>query len=473
MANIVFPPSSAPGLFPQEAGGRLINAFADKMPIGAASQVIHRRSPGLERRTTASPWWHTRGFLDINGAALWILNDRVVRFDGSFTVTDVGPLSGIAPVTTARNNNTVPDNLVVTEVGCFFLFPASPPTAFQGANIFLPGSPTSVCDYNGYFCWSFGDGSLYASNLNSTAVPALSNAKENGLFGRRVVRYAGRLYYFGDKWTAVYKDAGLTPFPFQREVQIPRGIVGTHAVAGWEYGWANQLCFVGDDFIAYKLDGYTPTPISTDAVSRDIQQAVIDGKRNLIDCFVYMFGKSAFWVVTCPGSWTWEYNVTSGEWNERKSYNKASWRGSKSLRIFDRWLIGDSDFGELYNTSATYFLEGVDPLVWLVESGPIVDFPRGMTIPRASFHITAGVGDYQLVMNPRVEISWSLDGGYAWGQPVLRRLGQPGETRSHPYILQSGLSKGQGVRYRLQVSDPVHVGLMGGVIEPEQRNYSG
>jgi hypothetical protein len=306
-------------------------------------------------------------------------------------------------------------------------------------------------------------------------VDALSFNTEQGLFGRRVVSYSGYVYYFGDKWTAVYKDVGTIPFPFSRDNIIPRGIVGTHAVAGWEAGWSNELIFAGDDFIVYKLEGYTPVPISTNDVSRDIQSAVVAGNRDLIEAYVYMFEKNAFWVLNCHNSWTWEYNLTTGEWNERQSYNRNNWKGMKSIRMFDNWLIGDEYSNELYEISGSYFLEGLDPLIWQVESGVVQGFPRGIVISRTSFNVTAGVGDLAVVPDPVIEISWSLDGGYTYGDPVLRKLGAPGRTFSHPYILNSGLSRGQGVRYRLRVSDPVHVGLSGGTVEVgnDPRGFSG
>lgn len=470
--NIIFPPSSAPGTRLQESGGRLKNCFAEKTPTGAPSTIIHRRSPGLERVALAGHV-HTRGFLDIGTEAIWILNERAIKINSAYVITDLGALSGTDPVTMARNNAVTPNNVVVTSLGCFNLFSASPPTAFADAD--LPTTPTSVCEFHGYFAWSFADGRLFASDLNSVSVSALSLNTEQGLLGRRVVSYAGRLYYFGDKWTAVYRDAGTSPFPFAREVTIPRGIVGTHAVAGWEYGWANQLIFAGDDFCVYQLNGYTPTLISNDDVSRDIQAAVLAGNRNLIEAYVYMFGKNAFWVLSCHDMWTWEYNLATGEWNERVSHNKLNWKGMKSLRKFDQWLIGDEYTGELYKVSGSYFLDGTDPLIWEVESGAIVDFPMGSVAHRASFHMTAGVGDYVSpgASDPKVAVSWSLDGGYSFGDPVIRSLGGPGQSKSHPYVLNCGLSKGQGLRYRLRVSDPVHVGLMGGIVEIEQRGFSG
>lgn len=471
MPDIVFPTSSAPATRPQESAGRLINAYVEKTLTGSPSKIITRRSPGLQRLGQAPGNVHTRGFLDAEASCIWILDQRALKFDSSFVVSDIGALSGTKPVTTARNNATPKQNVVVTENGCFNLSDSVAPTPF--ADLDLPAGPTSVCDFDGYFIWSFGSGQIWASDLNSLGVNALSFSTEQGLFGRRVVRYAGRVYYFGDKWTGVYRDAGTIPFPLAREVTIPRGIVGTHAVSGWETGWANQLIWAGDDFIVYKLDGYTPTPISTDDVSRAIQRAVLAGNRDIIQAYVYMYNKNAFWVLTCPDLWTWEYNLSTGEWNERQSYNQDSWKGMKSVRVFDRWMVGDQFSGELYTVSGDYFLEGTDPLIWRVESGVLSGFPNGVVIPRASFHITSAVGTVASVENPRIEISWSLDGGYSYGAPVLRGLGGPGDSKSHPYVLNCGLSRGQGIRYRLRVSDPVHVGLSGGNVDAEPRGFAG
>jgi len=471
MPDIIFPTTSAPGTRPQESGGRLINAFAEQAPFGAPSKVIIKRSPGLLRKLENTAHVHTRGFLDASGLLLWFLDDRVYSVSSAYVLTDVGALAGTLPVTVARNNALTPQYVAVTENGCFNIFSGSPPTSFVDPD--LPGSPTSVCDMDGYFVWTFADGRVFASDLNSVAVDALSFTTEQGLVARRAVRYAGRLFIFGDKWTGVYKDAGTIPFPFAREVTIPRGIVGTHAVAGWEIGWANNLLWVGDDYIVYKLDGYTPVPVSTNDVSRDIYNAVKAGKSGLIECYVYMYEKNAFWVVTCHQSWTWEYNLTTGEWNERKSYGRPNWKGHRSIRIYERWLTGDELTGELFEVSGTYFLDGLDPLIWHVESGVVSGFPQRTVIPRAAFNITTGVGDYSTEGDPKIEISWSLNGGQSYGDPLIRRLGGPGEANSHPYILNSGLSRGQGVRYRLRVADPVHVGLSGGTVDAQPRGPSG
>jgi len=472
--DIPFPPSSTPGRKPQEAGGQLINGFFETPPEGAGSDTLWVRSPGLRQILDATSLSvnniHTRGFLDCGSTMLWMVNNRVLavtRSGSVFTVADVGALSGSLPVTVARNNNAVPQNLVVTDNGCFNLFTGSAPTAF--ADLDLPANPTSVCFTDGYFVWSFGDGRIFASDLNAVSVAANSFNTEQALFVKRVIPFAGRLFAFGNKWTGVYKNAGLSPFPFSREVQIPRGIIGTHAISGADVGWANELIWAADDFIVYRLNGYTPVPLSNDDVSRSIEASVLAGHADNLEASVYMYGRNIFWVLTDPDNWTWEFNLFSQRWNQRQSSLRDDWRGRRSIRMFDRWLMGEITGGKLFEVTGDYFREASDPLLWSVISGLVSGFPNGMVIPEAAFGLTVGVGSLDTEDDPQVRISWSLDGGASYGNPILRRLGGPGETNGIVRVRNCGLSRGQGVRFKLEISDPVHVGLSGGRINPVLR----
>jgi hypothetical protein len=68
------------------------------------------------------------------------------------------------------------------------------------------------------------------------------------------------------------------------------------------------------------------------------------------------------------------------------------------------------------------------------------------------------------MVNPQVAISCSNDGGNRWGNPLLRSLGRQGHVqRVRASVKNMGLSGPQGTRWRLDVTDPVYVGLMGGL----------
>lgn len=466
MVAIVFPVSSAPGVVGQEGSGRLVNCYAVKAEQGAPTPIRWQRSAGLREILTITGHSHCRGSILVGSTLLAILDERVyaiVQSGTSFLATSLGNISGSDSVTIARNNAATPDIVLVCDDGVFNLFTGSAPTAFADGD--LP-SVNSVAAANGYFVFTTGGGQIWSSDLNSVDVGTDSftaaQANPDGLL--RGVWFGGEYYAMGAKTIEVYDETGDTPFPFQfKKITIPRGLVGTFAVAGWEEGWANELLWVGEDNCVYKLDGYTPIVISNDDVSRAIANA---SDRSLIVASVYMVGKHAFWQITSPGEWTWEYNVTEGAWNERTSKDRSDCRLRCSVRAFDSWIAGDASTGKFSIIDPDYRLEYGDPLVWEIRSGANLHFPYPIEVPSAFFNFTAAAGiasgSDPIETAPRVMVSWSLDGGYTWGNELQRELGRQGAGGKLVRVNAVGTTRSRGIRWRLRVSDPVYVSFSGG-----------
>jgi hypothetical protein len=466
MADIPFPISSSPGERPQEGAGRLINCFAEKQEQGAPYPVIWKRCAGLRQLVDITGHSHLRGGIVVTSTLIAVMDERayaVTRSGDVYTATDLGAIAGTTPITVAKNNAATPNIVAVTENGARNLFTGSAPTDFADAD--LP-QPVSVNEIDGYLIFPIGDGRIFATGLNSVSVATDSFTTEQGLTNRRGVTFRGEVFIFGDKWCGVYVDAATSPFPLQRKFTIPRGICGTYAIAGWEPGWANTLIWVGDDGVVYKLDGYTPAPISTADVARAIDVAIKAGDGSLLEASVYMDRGHAFWSVTYPENWTWEYNNTTGNWNERESYGRDDCRGSASILAFNEWTRGDRESGKLFAVDYTYRREGDDPLIADIYSGAVVDFPSWLKTPAAAFNITVGQGlssgEDPVQTDPTALISWSDDGGASYGNPVSRAIGQEGRTKTLVIVNRVGIARSQGKRFRIQVSDPVHFGFMGG-----------
>lgn len=509
MPAITFPTSSDPGVRPQESGGRLINAFVEKSEAGAPGAGLWIRSAGFRLVTKRTVAGHTRGFLDYGrvGAAanpegaelppaqiFWAVDGKLAiikdDFNRGYKFTELGDLPGDRPVFFARNNAVTPHAFALVaeiipgplEGVTYKLGTGSSPVVFSttdGAGDTPLHGATSMCDFGPYIVWSYRDGKVVASDLNSLTVNPLSFNTEQGQEVLRVCKFSNRLFAFGNKWTGVYRDAGTVPFPFLREATIPRGILGPHTLAGWETGWSNELIWVGSDCVVYKLNGLNAVPISNDAVSRYIASVVrkIGNIANPIDylhCFVYSYHKNPFWVITSSypddsSKWTWEYNLSTGMWNERKSEGMNCWRGHQSVFAPQNiWLVGDLINGSLYKMEDDFYWDDEFKTTWTIESGIISGFPARVVIPRASFNIAASSAG-------TVAISWSLDGGANWGTPVTRNIGNvlnavPGKDAwFHPEIICSGLSRGYGIRYRLEVDNSEWVGLSGGQIDTQPR----
>lgn len=470
MVAIPFPLSSDPGEQPQEGGGRLINCFAEKMGEGARAPVRWRRSPGLRQMVAISGHSHARGFIATASATLVVLDDRVYAITesgGVFSASNLGALDGSTPVTIAANNAATPNIVAVTDDGAFNLYTSSAPDAFADSDLPVPNSVDML---DGYLIFTIGDGRIFATGLNAVTVSSLSYTTEQGVRLLRGKTFRGEFFAFGDKSIGVYRDAATSPFPLERRFTIAKGIVGTYALAGAVPGWADEVLWVAPDNRVYQMNGYTPAPVSTAAVERAIARTA---DRSAIVCHVYQCDGHAFWVMTSPGEWTWEYNLNTQNWNERRSHQSTFWRGTQSVYAFDRWVSGDYETGTIYQIDPTYRREGNDPLVFDATSGVIASFPARFGSPRADFDMTAAVGSAPgsgpIETDPSALISWSNDGGYQWSGPLSRKLGKQGAANQAVTVNRTGLARARGKRFRVQVSDPVHVTLLGGQLNAEGR----
>jgi hypothetical protein len=472
MAEISFPVSSAPGATPQEGGGRLINAYAERLGDMARGQVARRPAPGL-RLFAETEHPKCRGMLEVGGALYVITTDRALRItrnaDGEPVVADLGALGGTDWVTMARNNKApTPDVVVTSELATFLL---SPGGVSQLAEEDLP-QPNSVTFIFGFLIFSVADGRMFASALNDTAIDALNYAtaesRPDGLM--RVVTVGRQLYALGptsiEVWGAPVQAEG---FPLSRIETIPRGLIAPFAVAGEQEGWSNALIFVGDDGIVYRLDGYAPTRISTHDLERRIE-ALAD-KATLEAC-VYMHEGHAVWSLS-SSDWTWEYDLTTGWWRERASWERRRWRASKTAKAFGAWIAGDAEEGALYEVRADERREWNDPLAMEIWSAPGSAFPGRINVPAAQFDFVVGEGlasgQAPDQTEPKVAISWSDDGGRSWSNPLTRPLGGQGEYHRTVSVHRTGMAGPKGRIWRLTLSDAVPAALMGGTMDVSPR----
>lgn len=456
--QIPFPTSSTPGQRPQEGRGRLINAFAEEL---GENEVIIRPVPGLNSFCDTGKGT-PRGFLDVAGLLYAAYKDVAVTItSGGAVATLTGALSGSLPVTWARNNKSpTPDVVCVSENGAFTV---TSTTVSTFADPDLP-APNSVSFLDAYFLFTIGDGRIFASDLNSTAINALSfaqcAAKPDGLT-RGIV--SGQLFYgFGPASCEVWQNVGTSPFPLARVAVIPVGLAGAWAIAGFEDGWDTAPIFVAADNTVRQMNGYTPEIISKPDVSRAI--AAVADKSTLEAC-VYTYAGHAIWSLSAPG-WTWEFNTTTRQWHERRSYQSARWRVSRSVYFGGKWLVGDTASSKLLEVSEGARREDQVPLVSVIDSLPVQNFPARITVKRADFSFVVGQGDERgadpIETDPQVAVSWSDDGGVTFGNPLMRPLGRQGAANQPVRVNRTGRTKQHGRRWRLTLSDPVFWSLMGG-----------
>ncbi len=469
MTTIPFSVGTSPGDNVQENGGRLINAYAEPLGEKGPSGAAIRRVPGLgafasptTQETPVTGLASYRGAIVVGSTMYAAYDGKLVTVDSSGTVTSFDDLAGDDPVFFARNNNaTTPDIVAVCDAGAFEIG-ASSISSFADPD--LPAC-NAVCFHQGYFIFTTGSGQAIASGLNDTTINALdfvtAEGNPDGLI--RPVSFGNNLFLFGSASTEIFGEPiNDTGFPFSRVTVIRRGLLQNTSVCGFEDGFPGPIMFVADDYGVYAIEGFEPVRISNPVLDRKIRLAHAAGDR--IEFGVHSSAGNSFAAISCS-AWTWEFNMTTKKWHERKSYGIDRWRGKYPIRAFSKWLCGDDLSDKIGEITVTANDEFGDPLIFDVESGPVVDFPNRQRVARADFMMTMGsgvaTGTDPTQTNPTVEISYSPD-GVRWSDPMQRKIGRQGEYGNRVMVTNAGISGPNGHRWRLAVSDPVPVSLMGG-----------
>lgn len=455
MPALSFPRSSTPGYRAGEGEGRLINCQLEK----TGDTAVMRRLPGLSA-FAALGGSGPRGMIELDGSIYAAMAGEVRRRapDGAVSVL-AGVLSGADGVTWARNNRTTagvstPDLVVCRSAGGAGVVTPTALTSYPDSD--LPATVNSVDFLGGYFLFTLPDARIFATNLNTTDVDALSFAtaesRADGLL--RGIVSSGRYYAMGGETIEPWINAGLQPFPLARATTvIPIGLLATMAVAGFEVGWGLNPLFVANDGTVHALDGYSTTPVSTTAVERFIADSTV----STLEASVYTFRGHAIWCLSSDRG-TWEYNVKIGAWHERLSDGALRWRGSRSLKYGSAWLVGDTLSGKLLTIDEDARTEDGAPLTWTVESGALAEFANKLVAPELFAHFTASTAT--------VAISWSKDGGATWSAPVSRSLAQAGRVAIR--VNRLGRSTQHGFRVRFSVSDDADFSFLGAKIDNVQ-----
>jgi hypothetical protein len=484
---IEFPQSSFPyfyGNHPAESQGRLLNVFVEQ----EQQQSVYKRIPGTLKYTDVGKN-HPRGFIESDGFVYGAYEDCVVRIELDRTVTVLsGALPGTDRVTWAKNNqlNTPPRDMVaVCEAGVYAVTPSSV-GPYPGT--ILPPNPTSCCSLDGYIFFTYANGRIYATGLNtlgSNRPPpddadidplSVTTAEANPDGVLRGIVSGRQLFAMGQASIEVYQNVGSSPFPLARAAVIPVGIIGTYAAAGGNEtdGWDSMPLFVAADGTVRQFRGYEPTIVSTRAVERFIESVANPAS---LTAYVYTFYGNSIWGVRADGGTPqercWEYNTSTGQWHERQSQGYFTWRGHRTIRSWGKWLVGDVGSTHLRAIEATAQGEEFDQIPCRIESKVMRNFPDRLAISRADFSFAQGsgiaAGQNPIQTDPVAEISWSDDGGGTWSRPLRRTLGRQGQFGWDVRVNRTGLTTKAGRRWRIDFADPVPVTFLGATMDVEAR----
>jgi hypothetical protein len=308
-------------------------------------------------------------------------------------------------------------------------------------------------------------------------------------------------WLIGTLTSETWFDSGASDFPFQREpgIYVEHGCAAKYTIAKQD----NSIYCVGQDRqgqrMVLEFSGYQAKRISNYAL-----EAVLSKYATVADAIGWTYQQQGhtFYVLTFPSAdETWVYDVSTGLWHQR------AWMDSNG--ILHRHRMGslaaaygvivcqDWQTGQLYQLDLNNYTDAGNPILRLQTfphlrddtkrvsySQFVADMEVGTTSntalvsdPSAPITWTEGQGTVVFTgagpitfygshaYEPAVSLRWSDDGGYTWGQPVMRGLGAQGKTNRTPTWWRTGMARRR--LYELSWSFPYQTALNGAYIEAD------
>lgn len=438
--------------------------YAEAQPQGAKVQMPILGCPGIDARVTLGTG-PVRGAHVMDGTLYVVSGGTLYQVDSDNTTTPLGgAISGTGRVSMADNGT----ELVSVNGTNGYIYDTT--SGFRIISDTDFNAADTVTFIDGFFLFNnsgtgqfFRSDSLDGTSYDSTAF-ATAESKSDDLLAVR--NHKQIIYLFGELSTELWSNVGAANFPFQRipGATIDRGIAGSDAVTDED----ESLFILGDDRIAYRLNGRNLQRISTHALEIEWRNysTVSD-----VAVYSYTWNGHKFVCYTFPEiAASWEFDIASGLWHERKSFDRLGndlgrWRANVTIAAYGRVYVGDAftaKLGTLSNTTYTEF--GYDTRAIAV-SPPLSD-PNGkrLFMPWFELDMETGVGlTSGQGSDPQVMMSVSDNGGRSFETPeVWISAGKIGEYEDPAFRLRwDRLGQFFNRCIKIEIADPVRRAIYG------------
>lgn len=388
-----------------------------------------------------------RGCLELNGIGYVVAGNTFFTVDSLGNFNQRGTLDvGTNPVNVETNGQQV----AICDGSSLWIYDITTETYAQITDPDFPGAGSfAVLDGYGLFNKP-GTGQFYTTSLlDFTSVDALdfATAESSPDDLIRVFVNGGTAWMFGKRTIEPWQNDGGELFPFSRvgNVRIQRGLAAVHAVC--EAGGSPE--FLGDDRIVYRLEGYTPQPVSNEGVEFHLSRM-----SRVDDCVAFSYTQEGH-VFACfkfpSEGTTWVRDLGTGLWHERKTGDE-SWRANCMMKLGNRQLIGDDSTPRLLEIRTDIYDDDGDEMVAEHVMPAVYDDDKRIPHYRFELDMESGVGSLT-GSDPSVVLDWSDDGGRTWSNFLTRAMGKVGKYKTR--AIWNRLGSAVTRNYRIRISDPV------------------
>lgn len=404
--------------------------------------------PGLVEYSNLGTGTVVRGTHDVEGQLLAVSGNTLFNVAPNGTATGLGTIPGTGRVGMAHNQVTNGYEVMIANNQSGYVYDTRDGTLVQVTD---PGFPGMRCPefIDGYIAgiepqgryWLHSDlrqAKQYNTLDRYDAEAAPDKMVSLIVSNREVVVLSNRTGQF-------FRNTGATTGTFQNAngMEIEVGCAAPYAVARVD----NTVCWLGNDGLVYKLDGHSPSILSTGPIAQAM------GELNLAGCFCTTWEDRKHKVVyfNFPDGGSFGYDFWTQRWHRRASYGLNRWRLNTLTKSRGVWIGGDFADGRLYRLDWNVMREGNNPLVSRLRSP--VSHAEGNQIVIAGLKLVFDVGRAAAgVTDHFCSIRYSDDGGHNWTDARLASLGAAGEFRTVVEERRLGMTE-QRV-WEIEVSSP-------------------
>ena len=447
------PMQSNPARFNADGETRLKNCYAEQAGKEGKIPFPLYAVDGLMDYATLTNGGQCRGMFATD-SLLYVVSARILfAVDSSGSATEIGGVADDGPVFFSRNRAN-PTEIVITTTGGLKYAVTNSTNLAEIDDTDLP-PPNSNAFIDGYTLYGLSDGRVFYSGIdNATAIGANdffeAEGSPDGLV--RVFVHQRTIFLLGKKTTELWDSVGDSNNPFQRSAGgfLEYGCAAPASVASL----GNNIVFVDDTGRVTVSNGAgAQQRISTHAVERAID-ALTD--KTTIEGFVYSRRGHEFYVLSAA-TFTWIYDLTTGQWHERQSFGQTRWRAAYHAEFNGKHIVGDFEDGVLYQIDPDTYDESGDHLVMTVRV-PIHAWPKPVKLNFLRFDMIPGVGLNSTDLHdsdPKLMIRLSQNGGKSWGNERTASIGLIGQYGAETKFSGLGWSNEDGFLVEASVSATV------------------
>ena len=241
--------------------------------------------------------------------------------------------------------------------------------------------------------------------------------------------------YLGERTIERWFNAGGADYPFARDAAATAeiGCLAPGSVVTLD----NAIFWIGRDVngsgIVFRDVDRQPSRVSNIGVEEALQSST---NLSAATAYTYQMGGQSFYCINAPGlTATWCYEVASGAWHERcdlDGFGQFAAHRVTHMAFLAGVQYAFDAAGNWYRVDRTEYTFDGDPIK-RTRISPNDVTPSLERKFFSQFVLDCTAGESAQGDEPVIELSWSDDGGYTWGDPVAMPYGPVGVY--HPRIV--------------------------------------